>query len=595
MSQQYCLRWNNHQHNLLSVFEDLLHHEAFVDVTLACDGLQLKAHKMVLSACSPYFQSMLYGTPDRHPIVFLRDVRYHEMKALLEFMYRGEVSVDQDNLTSLLKVAEGLKIKGLADVNEQKQQQQAQAAMAGLLTLQQSPAHPLFPGMMSPSKRPASPPPPPSSNPNYLGPKRKRGRPRRLSGSEAVPLASGLVDNTTNDELHVQTEDMNTKVKEEKGSMRDGSGEVSPKDTKTSDLMSEADSNDGLASVCGSNIRQVPKKRLFMDRNNSTCSDRLEHNGSPESSGSSLQLPNSTTDCDQPENLSLKKRDQMEVKDELLEKTTNSSSVNAYTKPSIDMKKFWEERLANGLYGQNGLCSASSVAETHATSTQALLTAAAAVASADDQAYLASFQLQPETLFGSPTKSPIRSNSSDSSASSNSSSGTGNSSSAISIRSYCSQEGNTYRCKVCNNPYTHPSNFHRHYVTTHLNRKSYPCTVCSKKFNRKDNMTAHLRAVHGWGNSNPAPPCSVNGIMPSPGPVPGSGINPMAMGSMIKPEPLMKPEMQKIWEDQPITSSASTSSVAAVAAAAAVVKQHAAAAAAAAAAQISPRPTVNVN
>ena len=56
MSQQYCLRWNNHQHNLLSVFEDLLHHEAFVDVTLACDGLQLKAHKMVLSACSPYFK-----------------------------------------------------------------------------------------------------------------------------------------------------------------------------------------------------------------------------------------------------------------------------------------------------------------------------------------------------------------------------------------------------------------------------------------------------------------------------------------------------------------------------------------------------------
>ena len=98
--QQYCLRWNNHQHNLLSVFEELLNHEAFVDVTLACEGLQLKAHKMVLSACSPYFQSMLYNTPDRHPIVFLRDVRYHEMKALLEFMYRGEVSIDQENLSS---------------------------------------------------------------------------------------------------------------------------------------------------------------------------------------------------------------------------------------------------------------------------------------------------------------------------------------------------------------------------------------------------------------------------------------------------------------------------------------------------------------
>ena len=40
--QQYCLRWNNHQHNLLSVFEDLLHNEAFVDVTLACDGQQVR-------------------------------------------------------------------------------------------------------------------------------------------------------------------------------------------------------------------------------------------------------------------------------------------------------------------------------------------------------------------------------------------------------------------------------------------------------------------------------------------------------------------------------------------------------------------------
>ena len=40
--QQYCLRWNNHQHNLLSVFEDLLHNEAFVDVTLACDGMQVR-------------------------------------------------------------------------------------------------------------------------------------------------------------------------------------------------------------------------------------------------------------------------------------------------------------------------------------------------------------------------------------------------------------------------------------------------------------------------------------------------------------------------------------------------------------------------
>ena len=199
--QQYCLRWNNHQHNLLSVFEDLLNHEAFVDVTIACDGLNLKAHKIVLSACSPYFQSMFYNTPDKHPVVFLKDVRYDEMKALLEFMYRGEVSVDQENLSSLLKVAEGLKIKGLADVSETHASAAALtpvvSAVPRLSGLPLPPAHlvpHLHPALLSPEgsvKRLHSST---SLSPNFnLGPKRKRGRPRRLSGSEAVPLALSLV------------------------------------------------------------------------------------------------------------------------------------------------------------------------------------------------------------------------------------------------------------------------------------------------------------------------------------------------------------------------------------------------------------------
>lgn len=55
-SQRFCLRWNNHQSNLLSVFDQLLHDESFVDVTIAVEGQLLRAHKMVLSACSPYFQ-----------------------------------------------------------------------------------------------------------------------------------------------------------------------------------------------------------------------------------------------------------------------------------------------------------------------------------------------------------------------------------------------------------------------------------------------------------------------------------------------------------------------------------------------------------
>lgn len=45
-SQRFCLRWNNHQTNLLSVFDQLLHTETFIDVTLAVEGQYLKAHKV---------------------------------------------------------------------------------------------------------------------------------------------------------------------------------------------------------------------------------------------------------------------------------------------------------------------------------------------------------------------------------------------------------------------------------------------------------------------------------------------------------------------------------------------------------------------
>lgn len=93
-----------------------MHNESFVDVTLACDGRSLKAHKMVLSACSPYFQSLFFENPCQHPIVILRDVKWTELKSVVEFMYKGEINLAHDEIGPLLNVAEMLKIRGLADV-----------------------------------------------------------------------------------------------------------------------------------------------------------------------------------------------------------------------------------------------------------------------------------------------------------------------------------------------------------------------------------------------------------------------------------------------------------------------------------------------
>jgi ribosomal protein L12E/L44/L45/RPP1/RPP2 len=113
----YCLRWTNHGSHVLGVFAQLLRDESLVDVTLAAEGRSLRAHKMVLSACSSFFRTLFVSHSDqRHPIVILKDTKFTELESLLQFMYKGEVSVEYGQLATLLKTAENLRVKGLADV-----------------------------------------------------------------------------------------------------------------------------------------------------------------------------------------------------------------------------------------------------------------------------------------------------------------------------------------------------------------------------------------------------------------------------------------------------------------------------------------------
>lgn len=115
--QQYALKWNDFQSSILSSFRHLRDEEDFVDVTLACDIRSFTAHKVVLSACSPYFRKLLKANPCEHPIVILRDIRAEDVENLLRFMYNGEVHIGHEQLNDFLKTAQLLQVRGLADVN----------------------------------------------------------------------------------------------------------------------------------------------------------------------------------------------------------------------------------------------------------------------------------------------------------------------------------------------------------------------------------------------------------------------------------------------------------------------------------------------
>ncbi|XP_073943722.1 uncharacterized protein isoform X2 [Choristoneura fumiferana] len=116
--QQFCLRWNNFQANITSQFEALRDDEDFVDVTLACEGHRLEAHKVVLSACSPYFKELFKNNPCPHPIIFMRDCEVSHVRALLQFMYAGQVNIAQAQLSAFLRTADALQIRGLTDCSQ---------------------------------------------------------------------------------------------------------------------------------------------------------------------------------------------------------------------------------------------------------------------------------------------------------------------------------------------------------------------------------------------------------------------------------------------------------------------------------------------
>jgi len=118
--EEFLLKWNDHHNSFFSIVQDLCASELLTDVTLACgagEPIIFEAHKLMLSVCSTFFRNILTrkSRHQAHPIVFLKDVEPRHMEQLLQYMYRGEINVLQDDLGPLIETARALQVKGLAD------------------------------------------------------------------------------------------------------------------------------------------------------------------------------------------------------------------------------------------------------------------------------------------------------------------------------------------------------------------------------------------------------------------------------------------------------------------------------------------------
>ncbi|KAK7871212.1 hypothetical protein R5R35_001077 [Gryllus longicercus] len=108
-----CVSWNDHANEVAREWKSFLENNSFVDCTIAAEGKSLKAHRLILSACSPYFHMLFKEQNEKHPIVFLRDTSYHTLKSLIDFVYNGKVEIPAGQLEIFLELAVSLQINGL--------------------------------------------------------------------------------------------------------------------------------------------------------------------------------------------------------------------------------------------------------------------------------------------------------------------------------------------------------------------------------------------------------------------------------------------------------------------------------------------------
>ena len=121
MEEKVCVKWNDFQENISSSFANIRKDFEFSDVTLACeDGQQLEAHRVILAASSPFFQKLFRRNKHAHPLLYMRDVAFQDLVAIIDFLYCGEANILQADLDSFLSLAEDLKVQGIIDEADSK-------------------------------------------------------------------------------------------------------------------------------------------------------------------------------------------------------------------------------------------------------------------------------------------------------------------------------------------------------------------------------------------------------------------------------------------------------------------------------------------
>ena len=119
--ENYSLVWHSYSDHLRDMMKELMTNDDLADVTLVSeDRKQIKAHKNILSACSPVFKDIVKFEQSAKTIVYLRGINFSELEAIMQFIYLGEATFNEERIYKLLAVARSLEIKELCNAETDK-------------------------------------------------------------------------------------------------------------------------------------------------------------------------------------------------------------------------------------------------------------------------------------------------------------------------------------------------------------------------------------------------------------------------------------------------------------------------------------------
>ena len=114
--EKYSLTWHAYTDHLKTMMKELMMNEDYSDVTLVTeDKRQIKANINILSASSPFFKDFLKKESKSSTIMYLRGIQYSEMESIMQFIYLGEASLNEERMEEFLSVARLLEIKELCN------------------------------------------------------------------------------------------------------------------------------------------------------------------------------------------------------------------------------------------------------------------------------------------------------------------------------------------------------------------------------------------------------------------------------------------------------------------------------------------------